>query len=42
MITIQDVIAKRKEHSRRVDTKKIMKVYNYAVLHHGEQRRNSR
>ena len=29
-ITIQDVIAKKKETSRRVDTKLIMKAYNYA------------
>ena len=29
-VTIQDVIAKRKEHNRRVDTKLIMKAYQYA------------
>ena len=40
-ITIQDVIAKKKETSRRVDTKLIMKAYNYAVEHHGEQKRRS-
>ena len=39
--TIQDVIAKRKEHSRRVDSKLIMKAYNYAKSHHGEQLRKS-
>ena len=40
-ITIQDVISKKKETSRRVDTKLIMKAYNYAVEHHGEQKRRS-
>ena len=39
--TIQEVIAKRKEHSRRVDTKLIMKAYNYAKSHHGDQLRKS-
>ena len=29
-ITIQDIISKRKQHSRRVDTKLIMKAYNLA------------
>mgnify|MGYP000245416967 CR=1 FL=1 len=40
-ITIQDVISKKKETSKRVDTKLIMKAYNYAVEHHGEQKRRS-
>ncbi len=40
-ITVQDVISKKKETSRRVDTKLIMKAYNYAVEHHGEQKRRS-
>ena len=40
-ITIQDVISKKKETSRRVDTKLIMKAYNYAVEHHGNQKRRS-
>ncbi len=40
-ITIQDVINKRKEHSRRVDTKLIMKAYNLANEKHKEQKRNS-
>ena len=40
-ITIQDVISKKKETSRREDTKLIMKAYNYAVEHHGEQKRRS-
>ena len=40
-ITIQDVISKKKEHSRRVDTKLILKAYNYALKHHGKQLRKS-
>ena len=40
-ITIQDVINKRKEHSRRTDTKLIMKAYNLAVEKHKDQKRNS-
>ena len=40
-ITIQDVIAKKKEISRRVDTKLIMRAYNYAAEHHGDQKRRS-
>ncbi|MFQ9264269.1 MAG: RelA/SpoT family protein [Clostridia bacterium] len=40
-ITIQDVISKKKETSKRVDTKLIMKAYNYAVEHHGDQKRRS-
>ena len=40
-IKIQDVIAKRKEHSRRVDTKLIMKAYNLASEKHKEQKRGS-
>jgi len=40
-ITIQDIIAKRKEHARRVDQKLIQKAYKYAVEHHGDQRRKS-
>ena len=39
--SIQEVIAKRKEHSRRVDTKLIMKAYNYAKKYHGDQLRKS-
>lgn len=38
--TIQDVISKRKQHSRRVDTKLIMRAYNYAVNLHGDQKEN--
>jgi len=40
-ITIQDIINKRKEHSRKVDTKLILKAYNYAKTFHGEQCRRS-
>ncbi|MBR3002311.1 MAG: bifunctional (p)ppGpp synthetase/guanosine-3',5'-bis(diphosphate) 3'-pyrophosphohydrolase [Clostridia bacterium] len=40
-ITIQDIIEKRKEHSRRVDTKLIIKAYEYAVKMHGDQVRRS-
>ncbi len=40
-IAIQDIIAKRKEHSRKVDTKLIMKAYNYARNYHGDQCRCS-
>ena len=40
-ITIQDVISKRKEHSRRVDTKLIMKAYNLANEKHKDQKRSS-
>lgn len=40
-ITVQDIISKRKEHSRKVDTKLILKSYNYAFSHHGDQLRKS-
>ena len=40
-ITIQDVIAKRQEHTKRIDIKLINKAYNYAVGHHGNQCRKS-
>ena len=40
-ITIQDVISKCKEHSRRVDTKLIMKAYNLAAEKHEDQKRGS-
>lgn len=41
-ITIQDVISKKKEITKKVDSKTIMKAYNYAVEHHGDQKRRSR
>ena len=40
-ITIQDVINKHKAISKRADTKLIMRAYNYALFHHGDQKRNS-
>ena len=40
-ITIQDVIAKKKEITRRVDSKQILRAYNYAFEHHGDQKRRS-
>ena len=40
-VTIQDVINKRKAHSRKVDTKLIMKAYNMANEYHKTQKRNS-
>ena len=40
-ITVQDIISKRKVRSRRVDNKLILKAYNYAFSHHGDQLRKS-
>ncbi len=40
-ITIQDIISKRKEHSKKIDNKLIMKAYDYAAKHHGNQCRKS-
>ena len=40
-VTIQDVIAKKKSISRKVDAKFIMKAYEYAVEKHGDQKRMS-
>ncbi len=40
-ITIQDIIAKRKEHYRKVDSKLIMKAFNYANEMHKDQKRKS-
>ncbi len=40
-ITIQQIINKRKEHTRKVDTKLIMKAYDYANKNHNGQNRNS-
>ena len=40
-VTIQDIISKKKEISRRVDSRFIMKAYNYALEKHGDQKRNS-
>ena len=41
VITIQDVISKKKEHTRRVDTKLITRAYEYALKKHGDQLRKS-
>lgn len=40
-ITIQDVINEKKSVSKKVDSKFIMKAYNYALEKHGDQKRNS-
>lgn len=40
-ITIQDIINKRKEHTRKIDTKLIMKAFHYAKTNHGDQCRRS-
>ena len=40
-ITINDVISKKKEVSRKVDTKLIMKAYNLAAEKHKDQKRGS-
>ena len=40
-ITIQDVINKKKEISKKVDSKAIMKAFDFAKLHHGNQLRKS-
>ena len=40
-VDINDVIAKKKEVSRRVDSKFIMKAFEYAKEKHGDQVRNS-
>ena len=39
--TIDDVIQVAKTHNKKVDTKLIKKAYNYALLHHGDQKRKS-
>lgn len=40
-ITIQDVINKRKQHTKKVDIKLIKKAFDYADNHHGNQCRRS-
>lgn len=40
-ITIQDIIAKKKEMTRKVDTKLLLKAYQFASLKHGTQCRKS-
>ena len=39
--TIEDVIQEQKKHNRKCDVKKIRKAYEYAVKHHGDQKRKS-
>ncbi len=39
--TIKDIIQELKSHNRRSDSKLVMKAYNYAVEHHGDQKRRS-
>ena len=38
---ISDLLSKMKKNNWRSNTKLITKAYNYAVLHHGEQKRKS-
>ena len=38
-ITIYDVITKKKQMTRKADTKLIMKAYNFANEHHKDQKR---
>ena len=40
-VTIDDVINKKKEVTRKVDTKQIMKAYNFAFEKHKDQKRGS-
>lgn len=40
-ITIQDVINKKKEVSKKADVKLIKRAYEYAYSHHGDQKRHS-
>lgn len=40
-MTIDDVIAEAKKHNRWSNSKLIRKAYNFAVLHHGDQKRKS-
>ena len=38
---IKDIIAEMKKHNKKADAKLIMKAYNYAIDHHGDQKRKS-
>ncbi len=40
-VNIQDVISAKKSMSKKVDSKLILKAYNFAVEKHGDQKRNS-
>lgn len=39
--TIEDVIQTAKKHNKKSNSKLINKAYNYALLHHGDQKRKS-
>ena len=39
--TIKDVIQEVKKHNKKSDSKFIKKAYDYAVIHHGDQKRKS-
>ena len=38
---LKDIIAEMKKHNKKADAKLIMKAYNYALDHHGDQKRKS-
>ena len=38
---IKDILQELKKHNKKTDTKLVMKAYNYAVSHHGDQKRKS-
>ena len=38
---INEVIQEQKKHNRRTDSKLILRAYNYALEHHGDQKRKS-
>lgn len=40
-MTIDDVINEAKAHNKKADTKMIRRAYDYAVSHHGDQKRKS-
>ena len=40
-VTIDDVIQEVKKHNKKADVKLIRRAYNYAVEHHGNQKRMS-
>ena len=40
-VTIEAIIKKQKENYRKSDSKLIKKAYDFAIAHHGDQKRNS-
>lgn len=40
-LKIRDVLSKRRQHTRRMDSKLILRAYDYARKHHGDQVRKS-